>query len=411
MQQSFGGAIIQNSFSKRLFLANVSLFPLDCWGPWKATNQALTDRRASCNICLACQWGYVEAMDGVIGIEDADGPPSASASMPATPSSVACDPGSLGSGGEEVEPLPPVVPVPARFQPRRGAQPGHRPLRHARKPKVRYRKGNPKNFCDKDVAELSGELSGANCLKALVLLGSALELFGSFFGAVRAIFWLWGSFLAPDRVPRLLGCYGALPRQFQPSKWKLAASKIRLTTSNLQFLYRITQMSPLSPLPPSHLKAEIVLGVRNRTGGAPQKGVTSGLPKHQKSEEGCASFFHEHACIAGMDNVRGSVDPGFDAALPFLKPKSKDLKHVVLREELFRCFCEILPEFPSRTLQILEIATDFLSFHKTTMPPKSREGVMQRTSFAKGVCATSLWCSPPLWFALKRQEMNKLEKV
>ena len=56
----------------------------------------------------------------------------------------------------------------------------------------------PKNFCDKDFAELSGELSGAICLKTLVLLGSALELFRQFFGTVGAIFWVWGSFLAPD---------------------------------------------------------------------------------------------------------------------------------------------------------------------------------------------------------------------
>ena len=39
-------------------------------------------------------------------------------------------------------------------------------------------------------------LSDAICLKTLVLLGSALELFTKFFGTVRAIFWLWGSFLA-----------------------------------------------------------------------------------------------------------------------------------------------------------------------------------------------------------------------
>ena len=43
---------------------------------------------------------------------------------------------------------------------------------------------------------LSGELSGAICLKTLVLLGSARKLFRKFFGAVRAIsgfgvlFWL-----------------------------------------------------------------------------------------------------------------------------------------------------------------------------------------------------------------------------
>ena len=61
-------------------------------------------------------------------------------------------------------------------------------------------KVSPKIFCDKDLAELSGELSGGICLKTLVLLGSALELFSKFFGAVRAIFWLWGSFLAPDVI-------------------------------------------------------------------------------------------------------------------------------------------------------------------------------------------------------------------
>ena len=55
------------------------------------------------------------------------------------------------------------------------------------------RRGTPKNFCDKDFAELSGELSGAICLKALVSLGSALKLFRKFLGAVRAIFWLWDS--------------------------------------------------------------------------------------------------------------------------------------------------------------------------------------------------------------------------
>ena len=36
----------------------------------------------------------------------------------------------------------------------------------------RDRKGTPKNFSDKDFTELSGELSGAICLKTLVLMGS-----------------------------------------------------------------------------------------------------------------------------------------------------------------------------------------------------------------------------------------------
>ena len=61
-------------------------------------------------------------------------------------------------------------------------------------------KGTPKNFCDKDFAEFSGEFSGATGLKTfvllgsafelfiktLVLLGSALELFRKCFGTVRA---------------------------------------------------------------------------------------------------------------------------------------------------------------------------------------------------------------------------------
>ena len=34
------------------------------------------------------------------------------------------------------------------------------------------RKTTPKNFCDKDFAELPGELSGAICLKTLVLMGN-----------------------------------------------------------------------------------------------------------------------------------------------------------------------------------------------------------------------------------------------
>ena len=63
-----------------------------------------------------------------------------------------------------------------------------------------FQKGTPKNLCDKDFAELSGELSGAICLRTLVLLGSVLELFRKFFGTVRAIFGLWGSFPPLDNV-------------------------------------------------------------------------------------------------------------------------------------------------------------------------------------------------------------------
>ena len=63
---------------------------------------------------------------------------------------------------------------------------------------VRGRKGTAKNLCDKDFAELSGQLSGAICRKALVLSGNALKLFRKFFAAVRAIFLFLGSFLALD---------------------------------------------------------------------------------------------------------------------------------------------------------------------------------------------------------------------
>ena len=66
-------------------------------------------------------------------------------------------------------------------------------------PQIRDRKSTPKNFGDKDFAELTGKLSGAICLKTLVLLGSALELFRNFFGTVRASFWVWCSFLAPHK--------------------------------------------------------------------------------------------------------------------------------------------------------------------------------------------------------------------
>ena len=73
----------------------------------------------------------------------------------------------------------------------------HDEMKKKTKTYIRDRKGTPKNLCDKDFAELSGELSGTICLKTLVLLGSALELFRNLFGAVRAIFWLWGSFFWP----------------------------------------------------------------------------------------------------------------------------------------------------------------------------------------------------------------------
>ena len=60
------------------------------------------------------------------------------------------------------------------------------------------------NFCNKDFAELSGELSGAICLKTLVLLGSALELLRNSLVLFLRFFWLWGSVLALDRSSSLI---------------------------------------------------------------------------------------------------------------------------------------------------------------------------------------------------------------
>ena len=60
------------------------------------------------------------------------------------------------------------------------------------------RKGTTKKLCDKDFAERSAELSGAIASKPFfywVMTHNPLELFRKFFGAVRAIFWLCGSFL------------------------------------------------------------------------------------------------------------------------------------------------------------------------------------------------------------------------
>ena len=55
-------------------------------------------------------------------------------------------------------------------------------------------------MCDKDFAELSGELSDAICLETLVLLGKALELFRKFFRAARAVFLALGFFFGPAKI-------------------------------------------------------------------------------------------------------------------------------------------------------------------------------------------------------------------
>ena len=55
-------------------------------------------------------------------------------------------------------------------------------LAHAQQPQdARDGKGTPKNFCDKDFAELSGELSGAICLKTLVLMGNSVDVSDIFY--------------------------------------------------------------------------------------------------------------------------------------------------------------------------------------------------------------------------------------
>ena len=82
-------------------------------------------------------------------------------------------------------------------------------------PYIRDRKGTPQNLCDKDFAERSGELSGVICLKTLVLVGSALELFRKCFGTVRAIFWFWGSFLAPNFTGVLRPSRPEIPKKSQ----------------------------------------------------------------------------------------------------------------------------------------------------------------------------------------------------
>ena len=85
-----------------------------------------------------------------------------------------------------------------RKGPERKPWPRGKPLNH--KKQFGDRKGATKKLCDKDFAERSGELSGAICLKTLVLLGNdlatpsncsedSLVLFVRFFGFVGP-FWL-----------------------------------------------------------------------------------------------------------------------------------------------------------------------------------------------------------------------------
>ena len=73
---------------------------------------------------------------------------------------------------------------------------------HSAQPIIGDRKSTKKKLCDKDFAERSGELSGAICLKTLILMGNDpvtdSNCSQEFCGAVRAICWLCGPFLATD---------------------------------------------------------------------------------------------------------------------------------------------------------------------------------------------------------------------
>ena len=89
------------------------------------------------------------------------------------------------------------------------------------------------SLCDKDFAELSGELSGAICLKYLVLLVNDLNLFRQFFRAVHmfllalwVLFWLlilYAIHLNHATFSQLL-CTILFPRCFiLPKSWGCSA--------------------------------------------------------------------------------------------------------------------------------------------------------------------------------------------
>ena len=65
---------------------------------------------------------------------------------------------------------------------------------------MRDTKGTTKRSCDKDFAELSGELSGSICLKTLVLMGNALKLSDNSLVSFARFFGFVGAFLAPEHT-------------------------------------------------------------------------------------------------------------------------------------------------------------------------------------------------------------------
>ena len=67
--------------------------------------------------------------------------------------------------------------------------------------RVGDREGTPKNLCDKDFVELSGELSGAICLKTFCYWVVPSNCSEKSLVLFARVFWLWGSFLALNRGP------------------------------------------------------------------------------------------------------------------------------------------------------------------------------------------------------------------
>ena len=66
--------------------------------------------------------------------------------------------------------------------------------------KLGNRKGNTKKLCDKDFAERSGELSGAICLKTLVLLGNDPATPSNFFRQFLRFLGFVSPFWAPEKL-------------------------------------------------------------------------------------------------------------------------------------------------------------------------------------------------------------------
>ena len=106
---------------------------------------------------------------------------------------------------------------------------------------------NPPFIQPRLLAELSVELSGAICLRTLVLLGSALKLFREFFGAVRAFFGFGVLFWAPDQI-QVLEVQDPLCRNFleklnrgvsKPGGFPLFSGKVQIVSRTLSGLFLV----------------------------------------------------------------------------------------------------------------------------------------------------------------------------